>query len=67
MSIEHADEAQRLAAHYSQMYDGELLNLEADAADLTEAARQALHNELKRRGLSEPAPPEPLKVAPLTR
>jgi hypothetical protein len=53
MAIEHANEAQRLAEYYRQMFDGELLNLAADSADLTETARQALESEMKKRGLNE--------------
>ena len=53
MPLEHADEAQRLAEHYSQMYDGELLNLADDSDSLTEIAQQALRNEMKKRGLDQ--------------
>jgi hypothetical protein len=47
-------EWQRLTELYSKMYDDELLNLAADAADLTETAQQALRQEMRSRGLSEP-------------
>jgi hypothetical protein len=44
---------QRLTDLYREMYDGELLELAADAGDLTETARQVLRDEMKRRGLDE--------------
>src|ERR1035438_7600590 len=44
---------QQLAEHYREMYDGELLNLAADSADLTEVARQVLEQELRKRGLED--------------
>jgi ribosomal protein L37AE/L43A len=47
-------EWQRLSEHYRKMYDDELLNLAADAADLTETAQQALRQEMRSRGLGEP-------------
>jgi hypothetical protein len=47
-------EWQRLTALYGAMYDGELLDLAADSADLTEVARQVLHDEIKKRGLNVP-------------
>lgn len=45
---------QRLTDLYRKMYDDELLNLAADAADLTETAQQALRQEMRSRGLGEP-------------
>jgi hypothetical protein len=48
-------EWQRLTGLYGVMYDGELLNLAADSADLTDTARQVLHDEMKKRGLDEPS------------
>ena len=50
-------ERQRLAAHYSAMYDGELLALAAGSDDLTDVAREVLEGELKNRGL-EPERPQ---------
>ena len=60
------EEHQRLAAHYRQMCDGELCELAYDFADLTEAARQALRDEMRSRGLGEPEKPAeaPQPVAP---
>lgn len=45
-------EWQRLSEVYRGMYDDELLNLAADATDLTETARQVLDAEMKTRGLA---------------
>jgi len=53
MEIERASEAQRLIEHYSRMFDGDLLNLAVDSADLTEVAQRVLRDELKKRGLNE--------------
>lgn len=47
-------EWQRLSEVYRGMYDDELLNLAADANDLTETARQVLDAEMKKRGLVLP-------------
>ncbi len=47
-------EWQRLTETYSKMYDDELLELAADSADLTEAARQVLGDEMRKRGLEDP-------------
>lgn len=47
-------EWQRLSDVYRGMYDDELLNLAADANDLTETARQVLDAEMKKRGLVLP-------------
>lgn len=47
-------EWQRLTALYGAMYDGELLDLAADSADLTEVARQVLRDEIRKRGLDMP-------------
>lgn len=59
MPFEHANEAQRLVEHYRQMYDAELENLAAGFEDLTDAAKVALRDEMKRRGLGEPGRPQP--------
>ena len=45
---------QRLTEHYRAMWDDELLNLAADADDLTEMARQVLKDEMRKRGLELP-------------
>ena len=45
---------QRLTEVYSKMYDGELLELAADAVDLTEMAKQVLRDEMRKRGLDDP-------------
>ena len=47
-------EWRRLAEHYAGLWDDELLALEEDLDDLTEMARQALRDEIKKRGLNEP-------------
>jgi hypothetical protein len=47
---------QRLTELYRAMSDDELQNLSADSVDLTEVARQVLHDEIKKRGLQEPTP-----------
>ena len=44
-------ERERLRALYGEMSDGELLELEGEAGDLTEVAREALAGETSRRGL----------------
>ncbi len=48
-------ERERLSAMYGEMADGELLTLEATAADLTEVAQEALASEMKRRGVEAAA------------
>jgi hypothetical protein len=55
MTYEQAAEWQRLTEYYREAFDGDLLNLAADSADLTEVARQVLREEMKRRGLSDQA------------
>jgi ribosomal protein L37AE/L43A len=47
-------EWQRLTELYRGMCDDELRELAADSADLTDVARQVLHDEMKKRGLKEP-------------
>ena len=60
-------EWQRLSEVYRGMYDDELLNLAADANDLTETARQVLDSEMTKRGISPQASgasrtvPEPMR------
>ncbi|HEX8711873.1 MAG TPA: hypothetical protein VF730_08375 [Terracidiphilus sp.] len=43
-----------LSRNYAQMSEGELVNLAEDYSDLTEMARQALGDEMRKRGLGEP-------------
>ncbi len=47
------EEQQRLTKLYAGLSDGELEAIAADSADLTDAARQALTDELARRRLEE--------------
>lgn len=62
------EERQRLARLYSEKWDEELRELAVDFADLTEAAQQALRDEMKTRGLGDPtAPPPPIPVPPARR
>jgi hypothetical protein len=56
-------ERQRLAQVYAGMADGELEELAEDPASLTEPARQALKDEMSRRGLTV-ALPGPTPEAP---
>ena len=53
---------------YGEMSDGELLELDAQMADLTEVAQQVLRDEMRKRGLSRPRPVEnaPKAVEPIT-
>lgn len=57
-------EWQRLSEVYRGMYDDELLNLAADAVDLTETARQVLDAELKKRGLGDLSNTSPARNIP---
>jgi hypothetical protein len=52
-------EHQRLAASYARMTDGELQNVAAAAASLTDIAFEALGTEMLRRGLTPPPAPTP--------
>jgi hypothetical protein len=54
MEINPAEDWQRLTEHYREMSGGELEELAADIADLTETAREVLRTELRNRGLREP-------------
>ena len=58
MQIDPVQEWQRLTAEYREKYDGELLELARDYADLTEAAQQALRQEMRGRGLRDPVNPK---------
>ena len=57
------DEQRIFARHYSQMSDGELLQIALRPWALNDAAWEALDDELDRRDL-EPPEPEPAPVAP---
>jgi hypothetical protein len=54
MQIDPVQEWQRLTAEYREKYDGELLELARDYADLTEPAQQVLRAEMRSRGLADP-------------
>jgi hypothetical protein len=65
-----SDEWQRLTEHYRSAYDGELENLAADFKDLTQTAQEVLRNEMRNRGMPDPAAPpkkpeRPAKPAPI--
>ncbi len=53
---------QELTETYGRMYDQELLNLAADANDLTETARQVLDGEIRKRGLNAQGVAGPLPI-----
>ena len=57
-------EWRRLTEHYREMSDGELRELDADFANLTDTAQQMLRAEMKSRGLGETGA---RKAAPLSR
>jgi len=58
---------QSLTKLYGEMGDEELLELDAQTADLTNVAQQVLRDEMRKRGLSRPRPadnaPKPLESA----
>lgn len=56
-----AGESLRLAEHYRQMSDEELIELAQNSAELTELAQSALHQEISTRRLSISSPEEPRK------
>jgi len=58
MQIDPVQEWQRLTAEYREKYDGELLELARDYADLTQSAQQALRAEMLSRGLGDPENPK---------
>ena len=66
MVPEHSnDEQHRFAEHYAQMSDGELLTLALQPWALSEAAWEALDDELDRRDLELPEPePAPQTLRP---
>ncbi len=47
----------KLADHYAQMYDGELVRLAGRYSDLTNVAREVLRVEMGKRGLGDPEKP----------
>ena len=49
-------ELRRFAAHYSQLSDSELIKLALESAELSDAAWDALEDELDRRNLEIPEP-----------
>jgi ribosomal protein L37AE/L43A len=53
MQADPMAEWQRLTQQYREMYDGELEELAADKAGLTEVAQQVLRDELRKRGLDK--------------
>ncbi|MGD0902153.1 MAG: hypothetical protein ABR924_04340 [Terracidiphilus sp.] len=55
MEVNPAEDWQRLTEYYREISDGELLQLAAEFADLTETARQVLRSEIRNRGLDEPS------------
>ncbi len=64
MQIDPMAEWRRITGVYSSMYDDELVNLAADADDLTEVGRQVLDLELKKRGLGSLSNPGPARTPP---
>ena len=59
------NEQEHFAAHYSQMGDGELLEIALQPWALSDSAWDALEDELDRRGLDLPEPePPPQMVTP---
>jgi hypothetical protein len=62
-TLDPAGESLRLAEHYRQMSDGELIALARKPSELTELAQQALAVAVSLRGLKSvlepPAPPQP--------
>lgn len=57
------DEQRLFARHYSQLSDGELIEIAVQPWDLSDAAWEALEDELERRDLETPEP-EPAPIAP---
>jgi ribosomal protein L37AE/L43A len=53
MQADPIAEWQRLTELYREMTDGELEELDADKADLTEIAQQVLRDEIRKRGLDK--------------
>jgi hypothetical protein len=57
MQVDPMEEWRRLTGLYAAMADEQLEDLAADFSDLTEAARQALRDEMRKRGLGDPQAP----------
>jgi hypothetical protein len=66
-SLEQSDERLRLARTYAAMTDDELEHLARNPESLTETAWEALEDELDRRDLEFPDPPEPRQQMDLRR
>jgi hypothetical protein len=64
MQINPVAEWKRVTGIYRGMYDDELINLAHDAEDLTDIARQALDQELRKRGLGDLSNARPAKAIP---
>jgi hypothetical protein len=68
MSIDPEEERRRLSEWYAAMNDGELDSVAADAYQLSEKAREALHLEMEKRSLALPdnfgAPPPVVEPEP---
>ena len=62
MQIDPVQEWQRLTAEYREKYEGELLELARDYADLTQSAQQALRAEMLSRGLGDPENPKSVRA-----
>jgi ribosomal protein S27E len=52
-----SEQWQQLTEHYREMFDGELEEIAADFKDLTPTAQEVLRNEMRNRGLGDPAAP----------
>jgi putative signal transducing protein len=65
--VESFDEKKRLITQYAAMSDAELLQLAERSWELSDAAWDALEDELDRRGLEAPAPEEVPQVEALER
>jgi ribosomal protein L37AE/L43A len=63
MQVNPAEDWQRLTEHYREISDGELEELAADYADLTEIAQQLLRSEMLSRALGDPQAPPVAKVS----
>jgi hypothetical protein len=59
-----SQEWQRLTEHYRSLYDGELEQITGDFKDLTQTAQEVLRNEMRNRGLADPAAPPKRVVRP---
>lgn len=54
MQLDPMEHWRQLTRHYADMSDGELIALAQDFQNLTEVARQALRDEMRKRNLSDP-------------